>query len=51
LRLFKEIFRKFETFIKTTRLFEDIFKEMEASMRNLDFFKGYKAFMKKFSIE
>jgi hypothetical protein len=33
-----------EAFIKTKRLFEDNFRGMEASIRNLDFFKGYEAF-------
>jgi hypothetical protein len=51
LRLFKDIFREFESldymceaFIKTTRFFEDVYREMEASIRNLDFFKDYEVF-------
>jgi hypothetical protein len=40
-----------EGVIKTARLFEDIFREMEASIRNLEFFKDNEVFGRKFQFK
>jgi hypothetical protein len=51
LKLFRDIFREIEAFIKIMRFFEDIFREMEALIRNLrlfeDIFKRIEAFFLK----
>jgi hypothetical protein len=43
--------RKWEAFIKITRLFEDIFREMEALTRNLRIFQRLRGFLKTYSME